>query len=88
MAQRERLSGGYMPTDVRGSAGLDTGGEGRKGGGGEDGKRCSAWQSAIFNLKPIFPSSFITQIDSDLNLVNCFTADVLTSLFASARRLF
>lgn len=78
-----------MPTDVRGSAGLHTGREGRKGGGGgEDGKRYSAWHSAIFNLKPIFPSSFITQIDSDLNLVNCFTTDVLTSLFASARLVF
>lgn len=74
-----------MPTDVRRSAGLDTSREGRKGGGGgggEDRKRHSAWHSAIFNLKPIFQSSFITQIDLDLNLVNCFTTELLTSLLA------
>lgn len=35
-AQQERLSGGYMPTDVRGSAGLDTN-RGRRGQKKEDG---------------------------------------------------
>ena len=73
-----------MPTDVRGSAGLDTSREGGTGGGGgDDRKRPSAWHSAIFNLKPIFPSSFITLIDLDLNLVNRFTTELLTSLLAS-----
>lgn len=38
------------------------------------------FQPFFFNLKPIFPSSLITQIDSDLNPVNCFTTELLTSL--------
>lgn len=49
----------------------------------EDGKRYSAWHSAIFNLKPIFSSSLIIQIDPDLNLVSCFNTELLRSLLAS-----
>lgn len=63
-----------MPTDVQRSAGLDSGGEGRRGGGGRtDGRgrekkngTPAAWHAAIFNPKSNLLSS---TIDFDQSLV-------------------
>lgn len=54
-----------MPTDVRGSAGLDTSGEGGKGGEDEN----SSLPVIQPSLTGIF-QPFITQTDVDLNLVS------------------
>lgn len=69
-----------MPTDVRGSAGLET----MSGGGKERRKKAGVCLAlSHFNLMSIFTKmAFITQRDSELSPVKCFNAALLLSVQA------